>query len=309
MELDRFLYDLLRQGLAAATSQLGSQFDQLAARLVDAQAPGLARLVRELGELAGVGPNWQSRFLSRVARLHLVTQGYRRLADLPSEVQADLRTLVGWNTIRDEVLASEPVGGVWCVVAQQTREEDRLTVQHNWLLRLEDGRAALLLNFSALGAAVDCPLIVGTTIEAELCYYPSAAPLRAIVKQSQSSQTLTQVPGLTTIDALLDDFSQGLALNPWSEAWPVALTGVTMQPLSTERGDPPRWGLVDSQDEVLPIADNFTAGWTLLAVSGGEPFDCVGLWNGESFQPFGALVANGYHACARDGVRAPIGAA
>jgi hypothetical protein len=52
-ELDAWLADQLRGGLAGA-SRLGyAHWDTMAARLIDAQAPGAARLVRNLADYAG----------------------------------------------------------------------------------------------------------------------------------------------------------------------------------------------------------------------------------------------------------------
>ena len=46
-ELERWLHDLVRRGLASIQAEPPRFWDSVAARLVDAQAPGLARLVRE----------------------------------------------------------------------------------------------------------------------------------------------------------------------------------------------------------------------------------------------------------------------
>ncbi len=49
-ELERWLRDLVRQGLAHAQKQPARYWDAMAARLVDAQAPGLARWLRRDGQ-------------------------------------------------------------------------------------------------------------------------------------------------------------------------------------------------------------------------------------------------------------------
>jgi hypothetical protein len=52
-DLERWLHDLVGQGLASARRQPPAFWDSPAARLVDAQAAGAARLVRELGATTG----------------------------------------------------------------------------------------------------------------------------------------------------------------------------------------------------------------------------------------------------------------
>ena len=57
-ELDRWLGDLVRRGLDGARSEGYRFWDAMGARLVDAQAPGLARSVRGLGWAANAGDAW-----------------------------------------------------------------------------------------------------------------------------------------------------------------------------------------------------------------------------------------------------------
>jgi hypothetical protein len=85
-DLARWLGDLARRGLAAARGEPYSFWEGPAARLVDAQAPGLARQVRELAGVCTTGDGWQDRLLERVGRLHLLVEGYRRLDSLPPEI-------------------------------------------------------------------------------------------------------------------------------------------------------------------------------------------------------------------------------
>ena len=106
-DLDRWLGDLARRGLAAARGEGYDFWERPAARMVDAQAPGVARLLRELAGVPASGEGWQDRLLERLARLHLLVEGYRRLEALPPEAAADLRAAVGWTVPQEEVLAGD----------------------------------------------------------------------------------------------------------------------------------------------------------------------------------------------------------
>ncbi len=134
-DLDRWLRDLVRHGLADARSKPYSFWDGPAARLVDAQAPGAARLVRSL---AGAGGT--ERLLERLGRLHLLTEGYKHLDTLPAETQADVRAALGFTIKEEEVLAGPSVRDRWLVVGQSVEEEDRLRVQRTWLHGSESRR-------------------------------------------------------------------------------------------------------------------------------------------------------------------------
>jgi len=57
-EIELWLHDLVRQGLAAVQTRPYAFWESAAARMVDAQCPGVARLVREMGATASSGGGW-----------------------------------------------------------------------------------------------------------------------------------------------------------------------------------------------------------------------------------------------------------
>lgn len=67
-ELELWLRDLARGGLAAAQSQPPQFWERTAARLVDAQAPGIARLVREMAGMPASGEGWTASAICYFAR-------------------------------------------------------------------------------------------------------------------------------------------------------------------------------------------------------------------------------------------------
>ncbi|NJN15428.1 MAG: hypothetical protein HC822_03610 [Oscillochloris sp.] len=68
IELERWLHDQMRAGLAALQSNTPAAFNALAARMIDAQAPGVARLLRAAAADTASGDGWQHRLLDRLAR-------------------------------------------------------------------------------------------------------------------------------------------------------------------------------------------------------------------------------------------------
>ena len=93
-DLQRWLEDLVRTGLAEAATRPWSSFEQMSARLVDAQAPGLARLVRDLGSLPHTRSNWPERMLIDIGQLSLVLEAWRRRDALEPRLQAEVRAQV-----------------------------------------------------------------------------------------------------------------------------------------------------------------------------------------------------------------------
>ena len=65
-ELDRWLDDRMRTGLADPALARYGTWDQLAARLVDAQAGSLANRIRRLAGLVGASPDWHSDVLAEL---------------------------------------------------------------------------------------------------------------------------------------------------------------------------------------------------------------------------------------------------
>jgi hypothetical protein len=180
-DLDRWLRDLVRRGLASAKSEGYAFWDQAGARLVDAQAASLGREVRILGAVANSGAGWADGALERVARLHLIVEAYRRLETLPEDLRADVRSLVGWTIKEDELPADGAVTDRWLALGRTVNSDDRLTTARTWLLGDASGRYALHLAFGAGGANPTPLAMPGSSFHGELVFYPSATPLGVAV--------------------------------------------------------------------------------------------------------------------------------
>ncbi len=277
-ELRRWLEDRIRQGLVNLQQESYQTWETMAARMVDAQAPGLARQLREMAGLAHSGTGWMNRLLVKLSQLYLLLEGFERLDTLPTEVQADLKSQIGWTINQDEVLAQLPRKDLWLVVGQHTTEEDRLKVRSTWLWGLGDLQPALLLDFAHGNQGFEQTLLLGTglELEAELTFYPSAYPLRALVKAQQPGAILAKAPPGDTILAAIARFQQAIALCPWLERFPLLLEGV----IPLREGE--IWLLQDQDEGLLPLTTklNAKAYWKLMALSGGHPVTVFGEWNG-----------------------------
>ena len=95
----------MRQGLATVQTQPYSYWDRAAARLMDAQAPVLAKRIRAIASIPHSGQGWAERLLAELGQLHLIVQGYKRRDVLPEAVQAELRSQVGWTLKQEELLS------------------------------------------------------------------------------------------------------------------------------------------------------------------------------------------------------------
>lgn len=291
-ELRLWLDDRVRQGLATLPQESYQAWDTIAARMVDAQAPGLARRLREMAGLAHTGAGWIDRVLERFGQLYLLIEGFERIDTLPAEVQADLRTQIGWPITQEEVLAGEAQSDLWLVVGQRIEEEERLKVRRTWFYGLAHNRSALLLDFAHGNQPFEQTLLPGTCLEAELVFYPSAYPLRALIKTRQEAAILSKdPPGVLSLSEAIAAYSKALTSCPWVERFPVLLQGV----IPIQEGT--RWLLQDLQATVLPLCDRWqeNQGWQLLALSGGHPLTLFGEWTGTQLLPLSVWAEGSYY--------------
>lgn len=283
-DLHQRLLDVMRQGLAAHAEQAYHFWSDVAKRMVDAQAPGLARLARALALLPHHGAGWQERFMIRVGKLHLLLQAFRRLESLAPVQQADVRTLIGLTPSREAVLAQDGVHDAWYVLGRQVEREDMLRVQRSWLWGTHSQRLACLLHFTTGAQPFETTLRPGDCLDAELVWYPSAWPLRGAFKTPPHvlPSAAAVLAGADTIAGAMHTYAEALAACPWIEHYPFVLQHV--HPWSTAEG----WGVTDAQQHMLPLAPRFRDGWRVLALSGGHPITLFGEWDGESLWPLSA---------------------
>ncbi|MCB1769707.1 MAG: SWIM zinc finger family protein [Candidatus Competibacteraceae bacterium] len=282
-ELERWLRDLARQGLAHVQQQPARYWDGMAARLVDAQAPGLARWLRNMASIPSSGEGWSERLLAELGSLYLLLEGYRRLESLPEPLQADIRSRIGWNWQESDLPADAWVRDCWLMIGQRSYEEEQLRVRHAWLWGRECGRLALALDFAYQNQPMPPIAAPGTWIEAELGFFPSHCPQRALLRNPVLIEAQGKPPALADGATLLEAYSAALAQQPWLSILPAVLADV--MPV---RGDADHWWLRDQAANRLPVNPGFSEGWRLLALGGGMPLTVFGEWNGEQLWPLGA---------------------
>jgi len=245
-ELDRWLCDQARQGLAASQQAGYRHWDDIAARMVDAQAPGLAERLRALASVPHSGAGWDGRLLEEYALLHLLAVAYRRQDELPPPLRDTVRSRIGFSLRQADVLAGgPPVRDHWQVLARRDLEQDRIRSRRTWLRGRKTGRDALLLSFAAAGQPLDDSLTVGTDADADLVFYPGAVPLRATVLARHDTSDGRppdggSVAGLLAADRVGRRREGGDAVSAWQDLVAASLIGTerTGVPDSTVPGLP-----------------------------------------------------------------------
>jgi hypothetical protein len=93
-ELDKWLRDLIRQGLAGLESQPAAFWQQPAARMTDCKLGAIGRRIRALPALFQQA-DWPDRLLAELGSLYLFVRAWQRREQLSSEQQLELQQLAG----------------------------------------------------------------------------------------------------------------------------------------------------------------------------------------------------------------------
>ena len=283
-ELDRWLHDQVRGGLAGLERAGYAPFDAIAARMVDGQAPGVAGLLRALpGEIAGDG--WPGRLLDQFGLLHLLIEAHRSLDRLDPELAATVRSRIGYPVAKDEVLASPPVTDHWLAMGMVETMESRLETRRVWLYGAETGRWAVLLSFAPIGGFLTSEVLAGDRVHAALHFYPGSGQLRAVIGARTSTTQPPVYPAALSLGETQRRFADLLAADPWATRMPAALGVTPIRPT----GPGERWRLRDASGVAVELTGLPADPWLLLACSGGGPITVFGEWSPRGFRPLSVL--------------------
>lgn len=280
-ELDIWLSDQIDAGLAAFATKSLTACRVMAQRLFDAKASGLALRVDTLPArlLRLPEPARPQMAVQELGLLHLIAEAYRRQEQLPEALKSDVRQVIGWSLARDALLedTSAPrITGPWQVWATRNEvQPDRLRRIETWLSG--SGRNAVLIEFVPVSTgAASGGFSIGDRFEAELVFYPSPVPLRAIIARqitgSEPSGNALALPDQDVATAY-EHYETAMAEKPWLGDFPLMFKGAKVR-RSGER----LW--LHDEAISLPLDDDqSTAAWPLLQF---DRLDGAGIWDGSS---------------------------
>lgn len=271
-ELDRWLADQVTAGLAHTRPDA---LPDLAARMVDAQAPGVAGTLRQLARTGAAtrqarGPRgsalWLDETVAEYGLLHLLARAWTQ-PDLPDDLRATVRSHIGFTVAKETVLATPPVTDTWAVVGMRDSDEEQVSTRRVWLYGTATGRWALVLFFTPRGLQVDASLVPGSAVTADLHFYPGAPTLRALVGTTHKTHLHAELqpPPATVADALAT-WRRVLAEDPWLASYPVAIHGRIVLA--------PEPGIVDAEGGSVALMAYDTE--LLLALTGGDAVTVLG---------------------------------
>lgn len=287
-ELLKWVKDIIRNGIIAIPEKEHAWFENMARRMVDAQSPGLAGMVRRLGETNFFSASWQTVFIDQLLQLYTVMQAYKNSALLEKDMQVTIQSLIGFTQNQDELKEQKGITDTWVVLGKQVIEEDNLSTERNWLFGINTKQYALVLQFLVRGQGAQLVLTPGITIEAELVFFPSVLPMRAIIKRQMAGNTLPVCAGFVN----------------WHEVTGCETTTAAILPLRNERPyiveqlkpvwHNQQWWLQDAALELMMVKTSFTNIWKVLSLSGGGYLQMAVLGKEDQYEPIGVWNDNGY---------------
>lgn len=290
-DLERWLLDTLRRGLATVASDDARFAEHIAARAADASLGGLSRQLRLLDALPSSQPDWAESTLGVLSDIWTAIRAFNHRDRLPAALLHDLQTCLGIAAKKEEALSgNDLVDDTWAIVGRREEPvENQLLSRRTWLLGARSGRYALLLEY-AFGLAGTLPpgFEPGELVKGTLAFYPSAFPLRATpVEHIQGlNKKVEKLPGYADCNAMSQAWATALGKQPWLTLFPAAFPALT----PVRHGD--RCWLRDASGLSLPLAGMSGDGWKLLALSGGRAVALFGEWDGAHFRAL-SVVAEG----------------
>ena len=283
-ELDQWLGDQVRTGIAQLGQGGYGPLDRMAARMVDAQAPGVAGMLRALpGELAG--DSWPERLLEQLGALHLLVAAHRRLDALPAALAATVRSRVGYPVRKADVLAGPAVSDHWYAVGEVDSVDHRLLTRRVWLWGATARRWAMLLSFAPPGGFLDDSVRAGRRLHANLHFYPGSGQYRALVGEREDPVAPPTLPDPESYADLAGRFADLLAADLWATRMPAAVTAAAVPP---ERPGG-RWRLREAGGASRDLVDLTGEPWPLFARSLGMPVPVFGEWGPAGLRPLSLL--------------------
>lgn len=282
-DLDRWIGDAVSGGLGQLAAD-PDQFERQAARMVDAQAPGVARWLRRLGSLPP-GPGWAARVLADLALLRVLRQAFDQRDRLNADFLATVRSHVGFTIAKAEVLALAPVADRWVVVGlHDTNDDERIATRRVWLHGRTTDRFAMVLLFSVNGAPYEMTMAPGMELDADLHFYPARLALRAIVGERRGEQDRVRDldPHRCVLEEARDAWAAAIAADPWLSLWPVVLRG-RLVATAGDRGGAFR--LVDPAGDAIPAVGPEALLWQGVALTGSAEVGWFGELSPQGFSP------------------------
>ena len=277
-DLENWLNDVIRQGLANMPQQSEQFWEDIAARMVDVKLGSLGRKFRQLAHIQEQQLDWPEEMLSELATIYLLAQSFKQYDTLPEKLQQELLLQAGVTIRREDLLKEEGMKDRWQLIARKEGMEDNLKMRQIWFQGQQSGRIAMLLEFVHHTMNFKDHWPDYSTLDATFVFYPSTFPIRALIKTyDRISEPFSPPKGYESLSEMLQAYTDALREQVWLNNFPCYLSALE---LVFDKEEPV---LIDLQKNKLPIQLTAASGWKILALSAGKKIGLFGEWNGQQF--------------------------
>lgn len=287
-ELQLVIKDIVRNGILHMPEKGPALFANLTRRMIDSQASGLAAMMRELAEMNYYKEHWQSDFLDQLLRIYIISSAFGKQEELPVTLSDEIKSLIGFSQSTEELKQQEGMKDDWFVLGKSTSQQEQLMVQRNWLLGVNTGMYALILQFYVRAQQPEINLTPGTVVEAELVFYKGVFPFRAMLKNSGKTSFPKQIKGFPNWSSVAQYEKGKYRESPFITDLPFLINDVNLA------YDSVHWYISDEENKTMKLVAEGKALYKMLAFSGGKKFSVALTGQEGSYQPIGMLTDGGY---------------
>ncbi len=276
--ISKWLDDCFNSGLA--NIQAHASLEQLAARMVDAQAGGLARRIRQLGGYLQQADHQQ--VLHALADLNLLVEAAKKLDALDMPLASEVKQQLGISITKEQLLAQPEVADSWWVLGTELREEENLVFHTVWLFGENTQRFACIRNSTHHTQKGQLPLAwtAPGILQGKLRYYPSNQPLRCQLEPQGGISQYAQLPQFKSLTENSLSARQVLAENPWLDEYPMLINKGRLHFVDGQLF------VSDQNLNALPLLLSDEQALYLLAEAYQLEFSVFGIWDQQSLRPF-----------------------
>ena len=268
-DLERWLYDVMAQGLANVAFSNQLFWENAAARFKDSKLSRISYGIREIAdELSSKTINYNI-IAQKIGEIALLVQVFKNIEKLEFEQQEELLNQIGRLLRKNDVIESgKKLNDIWQVCGKSEHYNlDGLLERKVWLQGKKSGTSALLLDYLFQGD-FDIKFNVGDTFESDLYFYPSIFYQRALLNSNEIKLVASayDFKVFNNFESYLSSFAKKVKVNPWfsiDQAFVENLRPTILQDKVL---------LYDEKLSYLPIVKlSDKRLYKLLSISGGQP--------------------------------------
>ncbi len=276
-----FLEDMMAKGLADFIANKGEACHAIAARMIDAGAPGIANRLNKLALLTSQSKR-EINILHTLAELNLLVKAMQRIETINDpKLVSEIKQQIGLLVTKEEMAEQPAIQDKWLVLGSHLEDSEQILSHKVWLMGENHKQFACLLNFAhssqrgSLPIGWNAPMV----LEGSLRYYPSTMPIRANI---DGAKMVGHYQTLNGADTLNDAYQQAMTMkreNPWISTIPVCLKEIQMTAFNDTLF------VSDKQQNCLPLEVNERQALGLLAQTSGKPKWIFAEFDGDKLMP------------------------